>query len=171
MGVELDEHELDLLEDLFDYLNIDGPDEDQMFQLYGIFLRDMVNSPILLGKKLVGFNNNRSRHPLFRGKPEGFEHICTRESKHSGRRNFDPERTNKIHWIKPVVLNQNDNRIKYFERLHYKGDNQRYFWFQDKSYVVIIREITTDLQLVTAFKVDETEENRFRKWYEEFKKS
>ena len=57
MGVEFDENELDLLEDLFDYLDIDGPDGDQMFQLYGIFLKDMVKSPIIIGKNQVGFNS------------------------------------------------------------------------------------------------------------------
>lgn len=169
MLMEFDDQELDLLEDLFEYLDIDGPDAQQMFQLYGIFVRDMVTSPIFVGKKQVGFNTNKSRHPLFKGKPEGFEHICTRESKHSNKRNFDPERTNKIHWIKPIILNEKDKRIKYFERAHFNGQNQHYFWFDDKKYVVIIREITTSLQLVTAFKVDKLEEGRFKKWYGEYK--
>lgn len=164
-----DEHELDLLADLFEELNIDGPTKDQMFQLYGIFKNDFEKNPIIIGTVQVGFEKRKSKHPLFRGKPEGFEHICTRESKHSNRRNFDPERTNKIHWIKPVINNAVDGRVKYFERVHYNGQNQRYFWFQDKDYVVIIREITTQLQLVTAFKIDEINRNNFKKWYEEFK--
>lgn len=166
----MEEHELDLLEDLFEDLHIDGPDVNQMFQLYGIFVKDMVKSPIFIGVKQVGFNSRKSKHPLFKGKPEGFEHICTRESKYSGNRNFDPERSNKIHWIKPVILNKNDNRIKYFERVHFNGQNQHYFWFQAKYYVVIIREITTNLQLVTAFKVDQIEENKFKKWHQGYKK-
>ena len=33
----MEEHELDLLEDLFEDLDIDGPDTAQMFQLYGVF--------------------------------------------------------------------------------------------------------------------------------------
>lgn len=167
----MEEHELDLLEDLFEYLDIDGPDSNQMFRLYGVFKQDMITTPIFIGKQQLGFNATKSKHPLFKGKPEGFEHICTRESKHSRNRNFDPERSNKIHWIKPVILNQNDNRIKYFEREHYNGQNQRYFWLQAKSYVVIIREITINLQLVTAFKVDQIEENRFKIWYQGYKKT
>ena len=164
-----DEHELDLLEDLFEELNINGPTKDQMFQLYGIFKNDFEKNPIIIGTVQVGFKKQKSKHPLFRGKPEGFEHICTRESKLSGKRDFDPERTNKIHWIKPVINNAVDGRVKYFERVHYNGQNQRYFWFKDKDYVVIIREITTQLQLVTAFKIDEINRNNFKKWYEEFK--
>lgn len=164
----MEEHELDLLEDLFEDLTIDGPDNNQMHTLYGIFKQDMMVAPIFIGKQQVGFDKRKSAHPLFKGKPVGFEHICTRESKHSRIRYFDPERTNKIHWIKPVIINQEDNRVKYFERLHFNGQNQRYFWFQAKSYVVIVREITSNLQLVTAFKVDKTEENRFKIWYKEY---
>ena len=126
-------------------------------------------SPIFIDKKIVGYNKQKSTHPLFKGKPKGFEHICTRKSKHSGKRNFDPERTNKIHWIKPIINHRINNRIKYFERLHYKGENQWYFWHEDKNYVVVIREITENLQLVTAFKVDDIEQNRFKKWYNEYK--
>lgn len=163
-----DEHELDLLEDLFEDLSLDGPTKDQMFTLYDIFKNDFTRNPIIIGTVQLGFNNRISRHPLFKGKPEGFEHICTRESKYSLKRNFDPERTNKIHWIKPVINNALDSRVKYFERLHYNGQNQRYFWFKDKDYVVIIREITTSLQLVTAFKVDDLNCNNFKRWYQEF---
>ena len=153
------------------YLDIEGPISEQMFQLYGVFVKDMVNYPIFIGKKQIGFKRSKSSHPLFKGKLEGFVHICTRENSLLGIRNFDSERTNKIHWIKPVIYNQEDNRIKYFERLHFKGQNQIYFWFQNKSYVVIIREITTNLKLVTAFKVDKTEENRFLNWYRDYKKA
>lgn len=163
-----EDHELELLEDLFEELDIDNPTKDQLFQLYGIFKKDFIQKPIIIGTVQVGFNKKISRHPLFKGKPEGFEHICTRESKHSGRRNFDPERANKIHWIKPVINNAANVRVKYFEREHFKGQNQRYFWFQDKDYVVIIREITTDLQLVTAFKIDELNRRNFVNWYRDF---
>lgn len=165
-----EEHELDMLEELFDYLDINGPDTDQMYKLYGIFKKDLVDEPIFLDFVPLRYDNRRSVHPLFKGKPKGFEHICTRESKHSGKRYFDHERANKIHWIKPVVLFHQDNRIKYFERIHSNGQNQRYFWLADKNYVVIIREITDKLQLVTAFKVDEIEERRFKQWYQDFKK-
>lgn len=127
-------------------------------------------SLIFIGKKQVGFNKIKSKHPLFYGKPQGFEHICTRESKYSGKRNFDPERSNKIHWIKPIICNSGNYRIKYFEREHFNGQNQKYFWFEDKSYVVIIREISTNLQLVTAFNVDKLEVNRFKKWHGEYKR-
>jgi len=165
-----EEHELEVLEDLFDYLDIDGPDKEQMITLFSIFNKDMVEAPIFINQVQVAFNKNKSKHPLFRDKPEGFTHICTRKSKHSKRRNFDPERTNKIHWIKPVIHFKDNARVKYFERVHSNGKNQQYYWLHEKSYVVIIREITISLQLVTAFKVDDLEFNKFKKWHDEFTK-
>lgn len=165
-----EEHELDIVENLFDYLGIEGPDGHQMYRLYGVFKKDMITEPIYVNGVQVAYDKRRSRHPLFRGKPTGFEHVCTRESKHSGKRNFDPERANKIHWIKPVVHFKEDARVRYFERVHGNGKNQQYYWLHEKNYVVIIREITNNLQLVTAFKVDNIERRRFQNWYNEYRK-
>jgi hypothetical protein len=164
-----EEHELDLVEDLFEYLDIGGPDEDQMYSLYGVFKKDMIDEPIYINEVQVAYDKRKSRHPLFKGKPEGFAHICTRKSDHSGKRYFDPERTNKIHWIKLVIDYKEDARVKYFERPHGNEKNQQFYWLKEKSYVVIIREITDSLQLVTAFRVDDLQRNRFQKWYNKYK--
>ncbi len=165
-----EEHELDLLEDLFEELSIDGPTRDQMYQLYGVFLKDIVKSPIVIDGIEVLHDKSNSKHYLFKNKPKGFEHLCTRESKYSGNRQFDPERANKIHWIKKVIVHANNNRIKYFERLHSNGQNQFFYWFMDKDYVVIIRVITPHLQLITAFRVDELNKRRYYNWYQKYKK-
>lgn len=165
-----EEHELDIIEDLFEFLDLEGPDANQMYQLYGVFKKDMIDEPIYINGVQVAYDKRKSRHPLFKGKPTGFEHICTRESKHSQKRYFDPDRSNKIHWIKPVVNYREDARVSYFERLHANGKNQQFYWLHEKSYVVIIREITDGLQLVTAFRVDDLERNRFQNWYNEYSK-
>jgi len=165
-----EEHVLDLIEDLFEYLDIDAPSPDQMHQLYSVFKKDMIDEPIYINEVRVNYDKRKSKHPLFKGKPVGFEHICTRESKHSGKRNFDRERANKIHWIKPVIHYKDNVRIKCFERLHANGQNQQYYWLHEKDYVVIIREIAQGLQLITAFKVDGIEKNRFQRWYGEYQK-
>lgn len=165
-----EEHELDIIADLFEYLDLDKPDTEQMYALYGVFKKDMIDEPIYINNIQVAYDKRKSRHPLFKGKPVGFEHICTRESKHSQKRNFDRERANKIHWIKPVIHFKEDARVRYFERLHSNGKNQQYYWLYEKSYVVIIREITTNLQLVTAFKVDDLNKPKYNNWYKEFSK-
>jgi hypothetical protein len=43
-----EEHELDVLEDLFEYLDLDGPDRGQMYRLYGVFKKDIIDEPIYI---------------------------------------------------------------------------------------------------------------------------
>ena len=83
---------LDDLEDLFDDLDFDEPTPDQLYRMYGIFLNDIVNNPIVLNGKLLKYNRKKSKHPVCRGKAQAFEHIITRESKISGKRDFDREK-------------------------------------------------------------------------------
>jgi len=160
--------DLEDLEDLFDDLEIEGPTPNQLYQMYGVFLQDIARNPIIMNGKQVKFNSNKSKHPICKGKALAFEHIITRESRISGRRDFDRERANKIHWIRPILLNAGDVRIKCFEKTNYKGQNQQYYWFEEKSFVVILREIQSDLFLITAFLVDRIERLKFRRWYEEY---
>jgi hypothetical protein len=159
---------LDNLEDLFDDLSIDGPTIVQMVKIYGIYLNDIVNNPIAINGKNLKFNDTKSFHPICKGKHQCFEHIITRESKHSGKRNFDKERTNKIHWIKPILENVHDPRIKYFEAINDKGYNQLFYWYQDKGFIVIIREISPDLKLITTFSVDKIEKTNYKMQYEKY---
>lgn len=165
---EEEEDILDTLEDLFEYLDLDNPTKDQMEKLYEVFLNDIVENPINIDEIIVGFDDRKSKHHLFKNKPVGFEHVCTRESKISGRRNFDPDRANKIHWIKKILENRSNSKVKYFERIHTNGKNQRYYWFKEKSFVIIIREITKDLMLVTAFCIDSIEEDRYKRFYDDY---
>jgi hypothetical protein len=161
--------ELDDLEDLFDDLGFDEPTSDQLYQMYGIFLNDIAKNPIVLNGRMLKYNSNRSNHPVCRGKAQAFEHVITRESKISGKRDFDRERANKIHWIRPVLLNASDVRIKYFERVNDKGQNQYFYWYQEKSFIIIIREIQPDILLITSFSVDNLERYKFKKWYDEYR--
>jgi len=83
---------LDELSELFDDLSIDGPNAEQLFKMYGIFLNDIVKRPIVINGIPLSYNRNISKHPICRGKLQAFEHIITRESKYKGIRDFDCER-------------------------------------------------------------------------------
>lgn len=163
--------DLDELEDLFDDLSIDGPTSEQLYQLYGIFLEDFKRKPIFINGFQLRYNGKPSRHPICRGKALTFEHIITRESKYSGRRNFDNERANKIHWIKPIIENVDDFRIKYFEEINHDGENQLFFWYESRDFVVIVREIQPDYILITAYSVDKNERGRLKNKYEFYRRS
>jgi hypothetical protein len=160
---------LDDLEDLFEDLSIDGPDKAQMFTMYGHYLNDIVKNPIVINGITLTFNSNASRHPVCKGKHQCFEHIITRESKHSGKRVFDPERANKIHWIRPILENVVDPRIKYFEAANDNDQNQQFYWFEEKNFIIIIREITPNLLLITSFSIDKEGRSSYKKKYEAFR--
>ncbi len=161
--------DLDDLEELFDDLSIDGPTKEQLYQLYGIFLKDFKENPVLIRGVELKYNNNPSRHPVCRGKAMAFEHIITRESKYSGKRSFDHERTNRIHWIRPILENADDFRIKHFEEVNHDGENQLFYWYEEKDFVVIIREIQPDYLLITAYSVDKDMKYGLKKQYERCK--
>jgi hypothetical protein len=161
---------LDDLEDLFEDLSIDGPDRAQMFTMYGHYLNDIVKTPIVIKGIVLTFNKNASRHPICKGKHQCFEHIITRESKLSGKRNFDHERANKIHWIRPILENVTDPRIKYFEAINDDGENQLFYWYEEMNFIVILREITPNLLLITSFSIDKEERYGFKKKYEDHTK-
>jgi hypothetical protein len=167
-----DEHDvLGELEDLFEDLSINAPDTDQLFKMYGIFLCDIVKNPIIIKGIPLSINRNMSNHPVCKGKFQGFEHIITRESKYKGKRDFDRERANKVHWIRPIIENVNDSRIKYFERVNDQGYNQLFYWYELKGFIVIIREIKPDMMLITSFSIDSQEKSKFKNWYNEYKKN
>lgn len=165
LGAEEENDELGALADFIEDLPYDHPSPDHIFKLYGIFLRDLSKNPLVVKGIVVTYNRSRSRHPICKGKAQAFEHIITREDKVTGKRYFDRERANKIHWIRPIICNADDSRIKYFERINDKGQNQLFYWYEAKSFVVILREVNPDLMLITSFSVDEGKKRELREWY------
>lgn len=101
-------------------------------------------------------------------KQKSFDHIVTRENKYSGKRRYDRDRANKIHWVKVIIENSKSPLIRRFEKVDEDGNNNILLWYQDKSYIVILREKQPDLFLVTGYCVDATEEGRFKSEYEAY---
>jgi hypothetical protein len=162
---------LDELDDLFDIedLSIDAPTSEQLFKMYGIFLNDFVNNKMTVFGKTLTVNQSKSTHRDFKNKAETFVHVITRESKYSQKRQYDRNRANRIHWIRPILENANDPRIKCFQRLNEDNENQHYFYYEDEAYIVILREVNPDLIVVTAFCVDPLEKYMYSSWYREYK--
>lgn len=76
---------------------------------------------------------------------------------------------NRIHWIRPILENANDPRIKYFQKINDDNENQHYFYYEDEAYLVILREVNPDLSIVTAFCVDPLEKYMYSSWYRAYK--
>lgn len=158
---------LDSLEELFDYLDVDEPNSSQLNRLYQLYLDDVCNI-VFNGEKLK-VNKNKTRHPICKGKQLTFEHLITRKSEYSGKRYFDRERANRIHWIKPIIENYKDIRIKYFTEHNNKKELQHFFYYEDKDFIIIIRELSNGLMIVTAYYVDEGRKRGFMKKYYTYK--
>lgn len=169
---DIDDHHdlLSDLDDLFDDLTMSGPTTDQLYKLYGIFLNDIKINHIIIKGVPLSYNRNISKYPVCKGKLKAFEHLITRGNDYTGKRDFDPARANKIHWIRPIIENVSDPRIKYFECLNDDGYNQQYYWYQEKHFIVIIREINPELMLITSFCIDKNEDLKFRQIYNGYKK-
>ena len=65
-------------------------------------------------------------------------------------------------WIRPIIENVADFRIKYFEKINDEGYNQQFYWYEDKGFIIIIKEINPDLLLITSFSVDAYKQRIFK---------
>ena len=122
---------LDDLDGLFymDDLSFDAPTPEQLFRMYGIFLNDFVNNKMTVFGKELRVNTSKSTHRVFKNKAETFVHVITRKSKYSQKRQYDRNRANRIHWIRPILENANDPRIKCFQKINEDNENQHYSYF------------------------------------------
>ena len=89
--------------------------------------------------------------PGFRQYPETFVHVVTRKSKLSGKRHFDRERANRIHWIKNILLHSQDRRIKFFQFRDEENILKDHYWFEEKDFIVVLKPVTPNSLLITAF--------------------
>ncbi|WP_288856146.1 hypothetical protein [uncultured Bacteroides sp.] len=159
------------LEDLFEDLDADAPTKEQLYRIYGIYLNDFVHSELFFQGKKVIVNTDivrNKREGYFLNKQKSFDHIVTRENKYSGKRQYDRDRANKIHWIRIIIENYQNPLIKVFEKTDKRGDKNILLWCESKNYVVILREKQPDLFLVTGYCVDAIEQVRFKNEYEAY---
>jgi hypothetical protein len=50
-----------------------------------------------------------------------------------------------------------------------EGQKQFFYWFEEKSFIIIIRNIQPDHLLITSFCVDYGEKGMYKKWYLEYR--
>ncbi len=151
-----------------DELDIEGPTPDQLYKMYGHFLNDFHKTPLIHRGRKVVFNTKLSRHPQFRRKFEGFVHVITRKSNYTDKRQYDRYRANRIHWIKKILDNWENGLITYFERGEAE-ELQYFYWAQPLKFLVILRELTPDLLLVTSYCIDDHNIGQFRGYLEEYR--
>jgi len=146
------------------------PDEDLKDELFEVFKTDFIDNPFLVDTSRIKLIFEKSKIPGFTKYPETFVHIITRKSTISKKRNFEPERANRIHWIKPILQQKDDKRIKFFKFKDEDGVLKDHYWFQDMDFMIVLKPISSDVQIVTAFCVDKTEKDKYKNRYLEYRK-
>lgn len=154
-------------------------DKNKVLELRECFCKDFIIDTVFLDDKEVkvkGYPYNRAEKDnlpeWYDGLNEKFVHIITREVKANNRKNsgkireFRSERALRIHWIKPIVENCNDRRIRRFKCREYSGREREYFWFV-KGYMVIVEFINPEVALITGFCVDQDNQAYYMRKYQE----
>ena len=162
--------DLDDLNDLFDDLNDVMPTPQQLLNMHEIYRDDFVHDYVEIDGCKLTLKNQKSWLKGFEGLPETFVHLLTREESFGKPRKFDKSRANKIHWVKQILIQKDDGRIKYFEKID-KGYLKRHYWFKAKKFVVILKPVNPDLLLVTAFHADETKQSDLEYDYNKYLES
>lgn len=83
--------------------------------LNGLMVKVILNSSNVLG---------------YESYPETFVHLITRKGS-SRKRVFDRHRANKIHWIRCILENRNEEEITFFQFPEPDGILRDYYWYKD----------------------------------------
>ncbi len=161
--------ELDDLDDLFDDLPFDNPSDEQLNEMRRIFEEDFIDNPFDIDGSNVKVITNPSWNREFQGEAETFVHLITRKSHLKGRRQFDRHRANRIHWIKPILLQRNDLRVRFFEDEDDKGVLKQHYWYEEGNHMVVVKPIGNDTLVVTGFVVDADAAPGIRRRYYEYR--
>ncbi len=161
--------ELDDLEPLYDKIPLE-PDEDLKNELFEIFKKDFIDNPFMVDNSKVKIILEKSKMQGFRQYPETFVHIVTRLSPMSGKRKFEPERANRVHWIKPILLRKDDTRVKFFKSADEHGILKDHYWFQEMDFMIVLKPISSDVLIITAFCVDKMDRNKYKNRYIDYRK-
>lgn len=107
---------LDELEPYFEELGFNPEEEEyKIRELYDLFYDDFIKNPFKVNNTYVAIKEAFSQHlgqpDYFNEFKHDFVHIITRLGDITRRRIFEPQRTNRIHWIKPILVNSSDSRI------------------------------------------------------------
>lgn len=148
-------------------IELDGKSSDKIIeQLYEIFRNDFVVNRTYLASQIYIDPLSHDTEVTI-NKEKIFWHIISRQDR--GRRRIDKPRASRLHWIKPIIVNHSNTKIKFF---YYFEDNRKirlYLWAYEENFAVILQKIGTSdsSYIVTSFYIDnENKINAFQKKYE-----
>ena len=115
--------------------------------VYACFRQDFVESrTVFQGRRLA-----LKRHPLAQGKEATFWHLTSEGSDESSR-TPDFRRCERIRWLKPIIENAGDPKLKHWVSVK-RNEDRHHIWFEDEDYLVVLADRRGYLLLWTAFLV------------------
>ncbi|NVJ54093.1 MAG: hypothetical protein HWD90_10375 [Campylobacteraceae bacterium] len=133
--------------------------------LYNIFKIDFIDNNVYLNETIFIDPKTYDKND---GKEKIFWHVITKKDR--GQRKFDSQRASRIKWIKTIILNYSNIKIKMF---YYYEDTRKirlYLWAYDNDFVVILQKLgNSSSYLVTSFYIDnQKKKDKFQNKYEDY---
>lgn len=139
---------------------------EQIDVFYDIFTNDFVTNSVLIDGRKIKIAPTNSKVEEFKEYNETFHHIITRDTSHG--RIYTADRANRIHWIKPILENSKDKAILYYKWKDDKNVCKEHFWFFKRDFMVVLKPLSTDVMIVTAFCVDADEKATYFERYKDY---
>tara|TARA_R110002050_G_scaffold14376_10_gene45431 strand:+ start:3892 stop:4389 length:498 start_codon:yes stop_codon:yes gene_type:complete len=136
------------------------PDKEDLDLLLAAFQRDFVDNPFTINNLNVKVIIKNAYVEGYEGYPETFVHLITRKSG-SGHRVFDRNRANRIHWIRRILENREEEDVLYFQHLEGNGSVRDYYWYETEDFLVIMEEVTPIYLIITSFYIDDDRNRRY----------
>ena len=153
------------LSEMFNDTELDKSfNKDQIDMFYSRFKDDFMLEEFEFKGVKIKIAPQNSKIEEFSDYNETFVHIVTRKT--SRGRVYDSARANRSHWVKTILENHESKLIQYYKWKDEKGVCKEHFWFRRKDFMVVLKPVSTNLMIVTAFCVDDDEKLKF---FERFK--
>lgn len=144
-------------------------DHEQIKIFNDNFVDDFITNPFEVKGKKIRIENKPPKATEFSAYTESFYHIITRTTNYYNERLYDCNRANRIHWIKPILLSPPSKEIMYYRWKDEKGICKEHFWHFSEKFMVVLKTISNDFQIVTAFCVDDDEKQKYFERFRDFK--
>lgn len=146
---------------------LQGDWDKDLANLHAIFTKCFIDSRCVFKDQLVWPDKRKLDGGDYE---EGFWHLITQDDESKYQRLFDMRRAERLCWLRPVIENHADARVKTFVWLH-KGKTPRiHIWLEDCDYIVILETSRNGrlANLITAYHLEgEGKRAKYAKRYEE----
>lgn len=141
----------------------------QIDNLYRIFTDNFIDNNFLFEGKQLKIFPGTSKISQYSKYCETFVHIISRHSHIAGERVYDCHRLNRSHWIKPILESYPNSSIKYYRWKDNESVCKHHYWFYDKDFMVVLKDIGSMTAIVTCFCVDADEKLKFYERFSDFR--